>query len=1046
MQKMSRQKSNLGFCVLLWLMGLLLTPLALYAQTEYEAEEGWVVGHNKGRFNNRPLYLPKHSTLILTGDNPVLRYISDKYLYGTLYFVYECNGVKKSLHEFSDIKSMYKGGWMKWQLGDRNFPELHIDMEVMPASGNFMGSVLKIVVHGRKKGDQLQAVYGEKKDYGRRLTWAFDAMGHPDVLKWGIESAFAEEGRLTLPSSESYLKVEMTDNRDIVVTDKEKTSYKQVRKAMEVFLSRMQIDTPDSYLNAAAMASLKAVDGSWAAPVFLHGCMQWNNRYPGWRTVFGGTMYGWHDRVHEEAKFYIDSQIKESAKTEAKADEQYLLTKQHSNSRYYGKGRIGKDQSFYNMQTQLFDQLVEEYRWNNSPAYVAMLRPALELHLQWQEECFDPDGDGLYESYINTWPTDSQWYNGGGTAEETAYAYRGHLAAYDMAVAAGDSASAAHHRSMLERIRNGFQNLLWLKDKGHSGAYKEQGGYGRVHQDPWLYSIFLPVDAGLTSDIQNLESMYYAEWALQNDRINKDGRVVWTSNWVPAVWSVRELWPGDNYHLAYAYFRSGLAEDGWEVLKGTLLSMAFNHLVPGNLGGQQGGTDFGDCIHPFARTLVSGLFGFLPDYPNGMVTFAPSFPEEWKRASIALPDFSFSFTDNGHEIQYELSVARPAEMKVCVPVSCRSVEKVWVDGKEADYEVMPAVGESRVVVKTQKSGKSKVTVRYTSAICEQSVLHKEWEVNTCQSLQLDGEIQALYDPQGILNGYDLNGNIARLRLNGNTGYHTLVARVTCGSMPQYRVIRVKMEDAYRQACEEAMNLKGVVLEAFDWKPLDISGRLNEDVRMIYKQKYLSPRPNTVSVRIGTDGYSPWTFPHWRSTAPEIKLDKVESMCHENVLKVPQGVSFNWNSEERNIAFVSLWDNYPDKMEFPVGESGKAVCFLVCGSTNMMQCRIANAEIVIVYEDGYRDVMELIPPVNYWNLCPIQPKPAAAGQVSRAYYDSEMDRFSMPEVFPRTVQLGKNCRAMVLPRKLREGVKVEKVELGCLSQEVVVGLMGLSVAK
>jgi hypothetical protein len=42
-----------------------------------------------------------------------------------------------------------------------------------------------------------------------------------------------------------------------------------------------------------------------------------------------------------------------------------------------------------------------------------------------------------------------------------------------------------------------------------------------------------------------------------------------------------------------------------------------------------------------------------------------------------------------------------------------------------------------------------------------------------------------------------------------------------------------------------------------------------------------------------------------------------------------------------------------------------------------------------------------------------------------------------------VQLGINCRAMVLNRKLRPGVKLESVTLETLSQEVVIGLMGVS---
>lgn len=1044
MRKMKPMKNKLSSILLL--MGLSIVPLTVWAQTEYSANEGWVVGVNKERFNNRPVYLPKQSTFILTGDNPLLRYISDRYLYGTLYFVYECNGVEKPFHEFTEIKSMYKGGWMKWLLSDKEFPGLAVELELIPALDSFMGSALKISLNGRKKGDRLVAVYGEKKDYGKRLTWAFDAMGHPDILKWGIRKDFTKDGQLELSSSEvQYLKVAMTDERGLKITDNEKSCYRNACKKNDSFLSRMKINTPDKELNAAAIASLKAVDGSWAAPVFLHGCMQWNNRYPGWRTVFGGTMYGWHDRVQQEAKFYIDSQIKESDKTKPVADKEYKLTKQHSSSLYYGKGRIGKDQSFYNMQTQLFDQLVEEYRWNNSPEYVALLRPALELHLKWQEDCFDPDGDGLYESYINSWPTDSQWYNGGGTAEETSYAYRGHLAALDMALAAGDSASVEHHKSMLKRIRDGFQKRLWVKDKGYSGAYKEQGGYERVHEDPWLYSIFLPVDAGLTSDIQNIESMYYTEWALQNDKVANEGRIVWTSNWLPGVWSVRELWPGDNYHLAYAYMKSGLSEDGWNIFKGTMLEKAFNHTVPGNLGGQQGGTDFGDCIHPFARTLVSGLFGYMPDYPKGKVTFEPCFPQGWEYASIELPDFSLDFRDENNEAKYKLTLAKSASMVVNIPLTCSEVKQVLVNGKNVDYELKPMPGRTAVVVKTAKMTKADIVVKYEKCHDVAKIVDMECEVNSDAKIESDGIITAILDPQGIIASYNLDGSHADVTFNANTGYHTVVARVLIGTVPQYQVFHIKLNDKNQERHDDMMNMVNTGLDKMKWNTVSISASFNADVRTIYKQEYLSPRPNTVSVRLGTDGYSAWTYPHWRSKVPEISLDKVETMLKDSMLYVPQGVPFEWNSFEKNISFVSLWDNFPNEMEFSVNKAGKAACFLVCGSTNMMQCNIANAEIHIIYEDGYKDVLELIPPVNYWNLCPIQPRPNAAGQKCRAYYDAEEDRFCMPEVLPRTVELGKNCTAMVLPRKLREGVKIEKIVLRCMSQEVVVGLMGVSIS-
>lgn len=53
---------------------------------------------------------------------------------------------------------------------------------------------------------------------------------------------------------------------------------------------------------------------------------------------------------------------------------------------------------------------------------------------------------------------------------------------------------------------------------------------------------------------------------------------------------------------------------------------------------------------------------------------------------------------------------------------------------------------------------------------------------------------------------------------------------------------------------------------------------------------------------------------------------------------------------------------------------------------------------------------------------------------------------MPQKLPDTIRLGKECTAMVLNRVLKPGVVVERVELETLSQEVVVGLMGVSILK
>ena len=1090
-------------------------PSTLVAQLErnYYAKNGTIIGENRGRFNNRPLYINNTNAFVLTGDKPFARLVKDQFLYGSFMLAVERSGKAKWLQDCDQITSVYQTGRMSWEITDKAFPRLKLKLEILPMASK-TGMAIKATAEGIQEGDKLIWTFGGAKWYkGKNLSWKLDVMGQPELLKWGFEPEACRNNRIEnignadlvslmdsttnnklftvggncnsltkadvgeasvwsnvtafknsqpqhLPVLKGVVPLENrkmiywafeafnnADTSDLSLVNDPEKAFEQGFKRTESFQNRLKINTPDPYLNAVATASVAAIDGTWFPPVFVHGALQWNIRFPGWRTIFGGTMYGWHNRVMEEAKFYTDAQVKVSDKKEAKADPATLLTEQHPDSRFYGVGRINKDQVFYDMQTQFFDQIVEEYRWSSDPELVKFFREALELHLIWIRDCFDPDGDGIYESYINVWPTDSQWYHGGGSAEETSYAYRGHLAARDMAHNAGDTASARYHTQMLEKIKKGFFEKLWISKKGHSGSYREQGGHERLHEDPWLYSIFLPIDAGLTSPLQSIESVYYSEWALQNDHIQGGGRQVWTSNWIPAIWSIRELWPGDNYHLALSYFQSGLPDDGYDVLRGTFMRTAFNHLSPGNLGGQQGGIDFGDCVHTFARTLVSGLFGYTPDYPNGKVTISPQFPTGWNNASIELPDVKIAFDHKGNKTNYSFELARTANLELLLPVQCDGIKRVTVNGKTVPWKLLPGVGRSILQIHLPKSAKADVVIETSNALQYYAPVTVEGNIGGVIQLKLNNvKIVEFEDPQEVIEHVKIEKGVLTANLTANKGYHTVIVRTVTGNAPQWRVFRIKVNDPQGDKRNQARFVHEIPVNAA-WDNVDIRQQLNADIRTIYQQKYISPRPNTVSLRLGTDGYSPWTFPHWRSIPPAIKLNLVNGLLDDkNRLITSQKVPFTWNGETKNIAFTSLWDNFPKIIDFQVHEKGNAIYFLVSGSTNVMQCQIANAVIRLNYSDGVTDSLELVPPINFWNLSTIDSHATAPGQGSRNDYTSEIDRFCMPAKFPDTVQLGENCRAMLLNLKMRSDVELKSITLETLSQEVVVGMMGITIMK
>ena len=107
------------------------------------------------------------------------------------------------------------------------------------------------------------------------------------------------------------------------------------------------------------------------------------------------------------------------------------------------------------------------------------------------------------------------------------------------------------------------------------------------------------------------------------------------------------MFGGDMWHLALAYFQTGLGDEGWDLLLGALLESAYASAVPGGFSHIGAGTDFADNSHMFARAVVEGLFGYDPDYPNGLVRMRPAFPSAWPKASIRTPDYRFQYRQEG---------------------------------------------------------------------------------------------------------------------------------------------------------------------------------------------------------------------------------------------------------------------------------------------------------------------------------------------------------------------------------------------------------------
>ncbi|MBN8456974.1 MAG: hypothetical protein J0M04_03945 [Verrucomicrobia bacterium] len=1209
----------------------------------YHPEADAIAIANGTRWDNRPLYCHERFSYYWAGEMPGLRGEA-----GIFRFGFERDGQRVMLDQFPERKMRYRPGWIEWECRDPRFPGLTLSLAATTlADAN--GITARIASKGSRPGDKcLWACFPPNADKGSSYRWQHDTRGFrleaeparelgsaavgfsaaPQV--WETipfadvgtpeKAAKAQPGVLAgtgivamvfLSDMSPQTMAAIADENDAagyaklvlrkkpldpaMIADPVKAFQQGIARARD-FSRRLIIDTPDPYLNAGAPMAVAATAGIFVNPTFVHGGSHWRQQQPGWRTMGGAIYFGWPDQVQRAVEFWGNLQVKQDDGQHQHAEYSANGCQQAGKSRFFGKGFIDyKQPPHYEFQTQFFDEAIRAWRASADPKLEKTLRPMLELHLERAKDCYDPDGDGLYESYNNTWPNDSIWFNGGGTPEQSGYIYYGHLAAADMARRAGDRTAAARHEATAARIKRAVNQLLWMPDRGQYASYIEPWGHKRQMPDAWVYAQHVPIESGLASPEQAWKAMFYTEWAMERFKLPYGGEMRQTSNFVPGQWSIRELYHGDNFGMSLGYFLGGQGDEGWNLLRGTMLESMYgdgvrksgysnesggfnnvNRISPGGLSHPNCAVDFADIVSAYSRALVEGLFGYRPDYPNGIVRMEPAFPASWDHASVKTPDFAFEFKGT----TYKLALTKAAKVSFGIPVRAGKVNRVTVNGSPVKFSIEPWAGYGMLRVGLPETKQAVLVVETEGDSADLPVLSRE-------------------DP------------------TGRPGHRLEIAAVG-GDVPRFQLTKVHGPDpAYPKLLREAP-------ADATWRTVDLSTIFNGDLRDIFKQRYDSPRPDRVSMRIGYDGWSAWTFVHWGIRTPEISMEKVlvpESVAFDatdpaianpikaltveawltpdtmpadggriidrsvphtldgflldtfpgnslrlitsngevtapqaltpgktvhvagiydstaRVMKLyvngrevagkadgafpaikpvahsvrighggpgtasfrgrihrvaihdralapaelaarlkpdapiagpadwtldgnpaglkrhnldhdsgtdliqgehlvtPQHARFLKARPGTNIAFTSLWDNWPKSVTAPVHAKGDSVWLLVSGSTTPMQGKIANAVIRFIYADGVEETLDLVPPENFWSLCGF----------GRVDYNYERDGFSLPKIPPAQVQLGTNCRAMVYGWKLRPGVELKEIALETLSLDVVTGLMGVSVA-
>lgn len=952
----------------------------------------------------RALYGSVDEWRLETSDRPIFA-IFKKNNHRNIRFVIKCNGLSFQLDSVEYCKARYEAGKREYLMKDKRWGGGVLKLSVL-AYPQTEGAVWKFAAEnfGKAKIEIVGMICETKVSKFKRAgdigkfdgPEAFDAPAQPKMLST-VAGIMPQKG-----AAELYFSVDNT----VLSTGKSSEMCKRYQAAEQWrsdLASSVIFNTPDAYLNPVGGTMVMAADGAWNGQVWTHGAVGWRMPLPGWRAAYMGDFLGMFDRQRIHFDAYAKSQV-----TDIPVTRPHVMDKEHNLSRgayewgtpMYSNGYIcrnpenNKQFHHYDMNLVYIDELLWHFQFDADTAYMRKMWPVIKSHLAWEKNTWDPDNDGLYDAYCCIWASDALQYNSGGVTHSSAYNYRANLLAARMAEMIGEN--PAPYREEAVKILKAMNSRLWLKDFGHWAEYQDFMGLKRVHKDAALWSIYTPIDCGVGTGEQNYQATKYVDRHIPRVPYIYDGQeyqTVSTSDWSPYEWSINNVAMAEVMHTVLAYYQAGRVEEAYRLLKANVLDFMYLGSSPGNFGQLstmdratgEGYRDFSDVTGISSRAFIEGLYGITPNALEGKCIIRPGFPAAWDSASVHTPYLDYSFRRVGDKdiFDIEQNFARPLQIVI---------RQNMGGGKYKDT-ALTADKRQHVELATIKpvddeEAEAKRTYTLADAVAEQTA--DRWGTKT-----------------GVGNDFDqLNDGKRRM---------------------------VNMDAAF-----------------------------NSEVSDIFKNQYLTPRSPYTTLCVPTQGMGDWC-----STKKFAKIDdsKLRSMVKDGTFETLPGLSFRTPAEGKNIAYTSLWDNYPDSITIPLSGKASHAYLLMAGSTNPMQFAIENAVVRVEYTDGTTDELMLVPPVNW---CPIEQDfvenavafamPAVrpyriglnTGIVSRhlfrdSHYQEAATAGDLPDMKLAMCALPGGAATM-LDMPLNAKKKLRSLTLRALSNEVVVGLMGITLQK
>ena len=236
--------------------------------------------------------------------------------------------------------------------------------------------------------------------------------------------------------------------------------------------------------------------------------------------------------------------------------------------------------------------------------------------------------------------------------------------------------------------------------------------------------------------------------------------------------------------------------------------------------------------------------------------------------------------------------------------------------------------------------------------------------------------------------------------------------------------------------------------------VSISRNFNSKVTDVFSYEYLSPRPTSPTLQLPKQGIGNWCYPNITVSLDDSGLR--QKAKNNNQITSPQGILFQTpsDSNSKNIAFTSLWDNFPNSIAIPLSGKASHVYLMMAGTTNPMQSRFENGQVIVNYTDGTSEILSLKNPENWW---PIEqdyfvdglafttdaPKPPRvylkSGVISRTFNDFKLIKgFSSYGI--------DGGAATILDLPLNKNKTLKNISIKTIANDVVIGLMSATLVR